>query len=56
MKGSLLSRRHVLLGAATCAATSAIPFDPRGAAAKAPMTNAPARTFTASSSATPRRP
>ena len=42
MKGSLLSRRNVLLGAATCAATSAIPFDPRGAAAKAPMTNAPA--------------
>lgn len=42
MKGSLLSRRNVLLGAATCAATSAIPFDPRSAAAKAPMINAPA--------------
>ena len=42
MKGSLLSRRNVLLGAATCAATSTIPFDPMGAAAKAPMINAPA--------------
>lgn len=45
MKGSLLSRRNVLIGAATCAATSGLTFDRSGALAKAPLINAPAPYF-----------
>jgi glyoxylase-like metal-dependent hydrolase (beta-lactamase superfamily II) len=45
MNGCLLSRRNVLVGAASCAAASTVAFGPSGAAAKAPLTNAPAPYF-----------
>jgi glyoxylase-like metal-dependent hydrolase (beta-lactamase superfamily II) len=45
MNGCLLSRRNVLVGAASCAAASTVAFGPSGAVAKAPLTNAPAPYF-----------